>query len=144
MFCGSVSAGYGSVEGVSAHIGGRGNSDMASRRLLFNLRGACERWFTPAALPRHGLRANRSYSTTFIQPKKRRSLNEEVPIYIHCPCHGAQPVRRRRRPYGKGSCYHGSYNNRYSSSRCCINSSSNRKHSNTNFCVAEYRSRWRV
>jgi hypothetical protein len=49
-------AGYGSVESVSAHIGGRGNSDVS------------ERWFTPAALPRHGLRANRSYSTIFIQP----------------------------------------------------------------------------
>src|SRR5450830_54318 len=45
MFCGSVSAGYGSVEGVSAHIGGRGNSDMASRRLLFNLRGVSSRVF---------------------------------------------------------------------------------------------------
>lgn len=31
-------------------------------------RGASERRSIRAALPRHGLRANRSYSTTFIQP----------------------------------------------------------------------------
>src|SRR5664280_2127047 len=35
---------------------------------------------------------------------KRRLLNEEIPIYICCPCHGAQPVRRHRRTFGKGRC----------------------------------------
>jgi hypothetical protein len=81
-------AGYGSVEGVSADLPsmffqceGRIRAEATrnsppstlvpcegciSRGLLFNPRGASERWSTPAALPWNGYRANRSYSTIFI------------------------------------------------------------------------------
>src|SRR5450830_1008268 len=68
MFCGSVSVGYGSVEGVfSAYLPSM--FFQCEGRIGAEVTRTSERWSTPAALPRHGLRANRSYPTTFIQPK---------------------------------------------------------------------------
>src|SRR5450756_1816715 len=70
MFCGSVSAGYGSIESVSA--------------CRAEVTRTSERWSTLAALPRHGLRANRSYSTSFIQPKLKGdySMKKFLSIFI--------------------------------------------------------------
>src|SRR5450830_459717 len=70
MFCGSVSAGYGSIESVSA--------------CRAEVTRTSERWSTPAALPRHGLCANRSYSTSFIQPnlKGDYSMKKLLSIFV--------------------------------------------------------------
>src|SRR5450830_1527330 len=70
MFCGSVSAGYGSIESVSA--------------CRAEVTRTSERWSTPAALPRHGLCANRSYSTSFIQPnlKGDYSMKKFLSIFV--------------------------------------------------------------
>src|SRR5450756_1965077 len=70
MFCGSVSAGYGSIESVSA--------------CRAEVTRQSERWSTLAALPRHGLCANRSYSTSFIQPKLKGdySMKKFLSIFI--------------------------------------------------------------
>src|SRR5450830_1212582 len=83
MFCGSVSVGYGSVEGVfSAYLPSM--FFQCEGRIGAEVTRTSERWSTPAALPRHGLRANRSYSTSFIQPKLKGdySMKKFLSIFI--------------------------------------------------------------